>query len=37
MANFVVFFGYTEQGIKNIKDSPARIEATKKIFESIGG
>jgi uncharacterized protein with GYD domain len=36
MANYVVFFGYTEQGIKNIKDSPARIETTKKTFESIG-
>ena len=36
MANYVVFFGYTEQGIKNIKDSPARIEAAKKTFEGMG-
>jgi uncharacterized protein with GYD domain len=33
MASYVVFFGYTEQGIKNIKDSPARVEAAKKTFE----
>ena len=36
MANYIVFFGYTEQGIKNIKDSPARVEAAKKTFESMG-
>jgi len=36
MANYVVFFGYTEQGIKNIKDSPARVESAKKTFEDMG-
>lgn len=36
MGNYIVFFGYTEQGIKNIKDSPARVEAAKKTFESLG-
>ncbi|MFC1968530.1 GYD domain-containing protein [Chloroflexota bacterium] len=36
MANYIVFFGYTEQGIKSIKDSPARVEAAKKIFEGMG-
>jgi uncharacterized protein with GYD domain len=36
MANYIVFFGYTEQGIKNIKDSPTRVEDAKKIFEDIG-
>lgn len=32
----MVFFGYTEQGIKNIKDSPARIQSAKKTFEDMG-
>lgn len=36
MANYIVFFGYTEQGIKNIKDSPARVEAARKTFEDMG-
>ena len=36
MATYVVFFGYTEQGIRNIKDSPARVDAAKKTFEGMG-
>jgi uncharacterized protein with GYD domain len=36
MATYVVFFGYTEQGIRNIKDSPARVEAAKKTFQDMG-
>lgn len=36
MANYVVFFGYTDQGIRNIKDSPGRVEAAKKTFEDMG-
>ncbi|MFC1980829.1 GYD domain-containing protein [Chloroflexota bacterium] len=36
MANYIVFFGYTEQGIKNIKDSPTRVEAARKTFEDMG-
>ncbi|MBN1191748.1 MAG: GYD domain-containing protein [Dehalococcoidales bacterium] len=36
MAGYIVFFGFTEQGIKNIKDSPQRVEAAKQIFENVG-
>lgn len=36
MANYVVFFSYTEQGRKNVKDSPGRVEAAKKTFDSMG-
>jgi uncharacterized protein with GYD domain len=36
MANYIVFFSYTEKGIKNIKDSPARVEEAKKTFEDAG-
>jgi len=36
MASYVVFFSYTEQGIKDIKNSPARVEAARKTFEDMG-
>ena len=36
MATYIVLFGYTDQGIRNIKDSPARIKAAKKIFQDLG-
>lgn len=34
---YMVLFAYTEQGIRNIKDSPARVEAAKKTFQGMGG
>ena len=36
MGSYIVFFGYTEQGIRNIKDSPTRVEAAKKTFRDMG-
>jgi uncharacterized protein with GYD domain len=36
MATYVMLFGFTEQGIKNIKDSPARVKAAKQAFQAIG-
>jgi uncharacterized protein with GYD domain len=36
MATYVTLLRYTEQGIKNIKDSPARLDAAKKMFQSVG-
>jgi uncharacterized protein with GYD domain len=36
MGSYIVFFGYTEQGIRNIKDGPARVEAAKKTFQDMG-
>ena len=36
MATYIVFFRYTEQGMRNVKDSPGRVEAAKKIYQDIG-
>ncbi len=36
MATYVMLFGFTEQGMKNIKDSPARIQAARQAFQAIG-
>jgi len=36
MATYIMFFGFTQQGILNIKDSPARVEAAKKTCQSMG-
>ena len=36
MATYIMLFGFTEQGIKNIKDSPARVQAAKQNFQAIG-
>ena len=36
MANFIMLFHLTEQGAGNIKDSPARVEAAKQSFKSVG-
>ncbi len=37
MPTYVTLFKWTEQGIKTIKDAPARIDASKKLVESMGG
>ncbi len=37
MPTYVTLFKWTEQGIKNIKDAPARFQASKKLVESMGG
>jgi uncharacterized protein with GYD domain len=34
---YVIFFGFTGQGIQKIKDSPARVEAAKQTVRSMGG
>ena len=36
MATFVILYKYTEQGIKNIKDAPKRVEAEKKAAAKAG-
>jgi uncharacterized protein with GYD domain len=36
MATFVTLFKYTEQGIRNIKESPGRVEAAKKAAAQVG-
>lgn len=37
MPTYVTLFKWTEQGLKNIKDAPARFDASKKIVETMGG
>lgn len=36
MPTYVTLVRYTEQGIRNIKESPARLEAAKKLAQSVG-
>lgn len=37
MPTYVTLFKWTEQGIKDVKNAPARIEAAHKLVESLGG
>ena len=37
MAHYIILLNYTEQGIKNIKDSPQRVGAARKAIEAAGG
>ena len=36
MATYIMLFGFTQQGIQNIKESPARVEAAKQAFQAMG-
>ncbi len=37
MPTYVTLFRWTEQGVKDLKNAPARFEASKKLTESMGG
>ena len=37
MNTYVVNFGFTEQGIQNVKDVPGRVDAAKQTVKSMGG
>ena len=37
MATYITLINFTEQGIKTIKDLPARIAAGRQAFEANGG
>ena len=37
MATFVSLINFTDQGIRNVKDSPARLEAFRALVEAQGG
>ncbi len=37
MATYVTLFKWTGQGVKDVKNAPARFEASKKLTESMGG
>jgi uncharacterized protein with GYD domain len=37
MQTYLIFFAFTAQGIQNIKESPARVEAAKETVRTMGG
>jgi uncharacterized protein with GYD domain len=37
MAIYIMLFRFTEQGLKEIKESPRRVEAAKEAFRAMGG
>lgn len=36
MSTYIMLFRFTQKGIEHIKESPARIEAMKQTFRSVG-
>ncbi|MDI7860939.1 GYD domain-containing protein [Rhizobiaceae bacterium n13] len=37
MTTYIVLINWTEQGIKNVRDSPRRLDAAKKLLSDMGG
>lgn len=37
MPTYLSLLNWTDQGIKNVKDSPKRLDAVKKLLKDIGG
>ena len=37
MATYMILFSFTQKGIKEIKESPARITSAKEIIRNMGG
>lgn len=37
MATYIILINYTDQGIRNVKDSPKRLDAAKKLLKGMGG
>jgi uncharacterized protein with GYD domain len=37
MPTYVTLIRFTDQGIKNVKESPTRLDAVKKAFQAAGG
>ena len=37
MAHYVILGKWTEQGIRNVKDAPKRVQAAKAAIEKVGG
>ena len=37
MVTYVMLLNWTDQGIRNVKDSPKRLDAVKKLAKDIGG
>jgi len=37
MPTYISLVNYTDQGIRNIKDSPKRLDTAKKLLKDLGG
>ncbi len=37
MATYIILIDYTDQGIRNVKDSPNRLDAAKELAKDLGG
>ena len=37
MTTYFILINWTDQGIKNVKDSPKRVDAARKAVKDIGG
>ena len=37
MASYVMLFNFTAQGIEKLEESPARVDAAKKLCRDLGG
>ena len=37
MPTYITLFRYTQQGIENVKEGPARVDAAKEAFKAMGG
>jgi len=37
MATYLMLLNWTDQGIKNVKDSPKRLDGVKKLAKDMGG
>lgn len=36
MPTYITLLNWTEQGVKNVKESPKRLDAAKELFRSMG-
>jgi uncharacterized protein with GYD domain len=36
MPTYIIMVSYTQKGVENIKESPARLDAAKKAFQAMG-
>ncbi|PZM13729.1 GYD domain-containing protein [Rhizobium tubonense] len=37
MSTYIVLIDWTEQGVKNVRESPRRLDAAKKLLREMGG
>ena len=37
MATYLLLLNWTDQGIRNVKESPKRLDAAKQLVQSLGG